>query len=508
MRFRRPAGPVLLLIAAVAIVLATRLIILTTNLGRFDGDEGVTGVMAQRILDGHFPIYFGVQSYMGALEQYLQAGALALLPDTYFTLRLVQVALVVVITILVYLLGTKVTDSRWGGGLAAVLYAVGPYYSAWKGVRSHGAYDAAIIFGLIAVLLALRLRRDNPRAAWIAAGIGLAAGLAIWQSYLSAFILIPGALWALGSARGSLRKLLPPAVGGFLIGVLPIIIFRIQNGLNPPSGTGTPPPTGFSDRVANLLSPVTGQFLGPGWAPAEVARWFPAALFVMGAFALFGAALWTRRRGLWDLLTLRTASRSPVDIVLVGFALTPFLYGLSSYTWYTGEPRYLFSLYPFLAVGLAAAVFALTGWARLIAAVAMTAASATLLALTMTVNISVAGPQLIAEGPVLPENLPAVADALEERGVKSVYADYWVSYPLQFVGNDRIRVTPYTNSHFPEIDRQTKGDPSPGIVAITGAGSDAVRAELTASGREFRQADVDGYTIFWDVNPARRLPGG
>ena len=38
-------------------------------------------------------MFFGTQNYQGALEQYLQAGVLALLPDTPFTLRLVQVAL-------------------------------------------------------------------------------------------------------------------------------------------------------------------------------------------------------------------------------------------------------------------------------------------------------------------------------------------------------------------------------------------------------------------------------
>jgi hypothetical protein len=506
---RRIDGPLWVLMGAIGVILITRLAILLSNLGRFDGDEGVTGVMAQRILDGDLPIYFGIQSYQGALEQYLQAGVLALLPDTYFTLRLVQLALVVLICVLVYVLGTKAIGSRWGGALAAVLYAVGPYYSAWKGVRSHGGYDGAIIFGLLVILLALHLRKDAARAPWVASLIGLCAGLAIWENYLCAYLLIPGALWAVGSARGSLRRLVPPAAMGFVVGILPIIIFRLRNGLNPPSGTGTPPATGFTDRVGLLLSPVTGQFLGPGSAPAEVNRWFPAALIVMIALGVLGAAVWTRRWGIWDLLTLRTARRRPIDIVLVGFLVTPILYGLSSYTWFAGEPRYLFTLYPFLAVGTAAAVFALRRRARVIVGSIVVALSALLLGWTMT-TLQASGGFLpvVAEGPVLSENLPQVADALEERGVTAVYADYWVSYPLQFAGGNRFSVTPYANSHFPAIDARTAADASPGIVAVTAAGAKVVRDDLKAKGRTFREADVAGYTIFWDVTPPRRGAGG
>jgi len=506
---RRIDGPLWTLVGAIGVILITRLVILLTNLGRFEGDEGVTGVMAQRILDGHFPIFFGIQSYQGALEQYFQAGVLALLPDTYFTLRLVQLALVVIICVLVYVLGTKAIGSRSGGAVAALLYAVGPYYSAWKGVRTHGGYDTATIFGLLVIVLALWMRRESARAPWIAAAIGLCAGLAIWANYLSVFLLIPGALWALGSARGSLKRLFPPAVGGFVIGILPIIIFRIQNGLNPPSGTGTPPPTGFADRVGNLLSPVTGQFLGPGGTPAEISRWFIPGLAVMIALGVLGAAAWTRRWGIWDVITLRTGRRKPIDIVILGFLITPILYGLSSYTWFTGEPRYLFTLYPFLAVGVAAAIFALRGRARAIMAGVVVALSAILLGWTMT-SLQSSGGFLpaIAEGPIYSENLPAVADALEKRGVKSVYADYWLSYPLQFAGHSRFTVTPYEHSQFPDIDAQTAADPKPGIVAVTAAGAASTRKDLTAKGRTFKEAEVDGYTIFWDVTPPRRGRGG
>jgi len=45
-------------------------------------------------------------------------------------------------------------------------------------------------------------------------------------------------------------------------------------------------------------------------------------------------------------------------------------------------------------------------------------------------------------------------------------------------------------------------------VAVTAAGAASTRKDLTAKGRTFKEAEVDGYTIFWDVTPPRRGRGG
>ncbi|MGB1377194.1 MAG: hypothetical protein ACPG7S_05130, partial [Miltoncostaeaceae bacterium] len=108
-------GPLIAVIVAILLGTAARLVMLTTNIARLESDEAVTGIMAQRILDGDFPAYFGIQSYQGALEQYLQAAVFAVLPDTPLTLRLVQVGFIIAIAVLVYVLGTRMTGSRWAG---------------------------------------------------------------------------------------------------------------------------------------------------------------------------------------------------------------------------------------------------------------------------------------------------------------------------------------------------------------------------------------------------------
>jgi hypothetical protein len=100
------------LAAVLAAGLALRVAFLSSTLLRLEGDEAVTGIMAQRILDGHHLAFFAGQGYMGSGEQYLQALVLWVLPDTPFTLRLVQLALGVVAGAGVYLLARQCLRSH------------------------------------------------------------------------------------------------------------------------------------------------------------------------------------------------------------------------------------------------------------------------------------------------------------------------------------------------------------------------------------------------------------
>ena len=500
-------GPVIVTIVALILGTVARVVMLTSDIARFESDEAVTGVMAQRILDGDFPAYFGIQSYQGALEQYLQAPLMALFPESPLALRSVQVALTIVIGVLVYVLGSRIAGSRWAGALATTLYALGPYYSVIKGVRSHGGYDGALIFGLLAVLLALRLRRDGRHATWMAAAIGACAGLAIWENYLAAYLLIPAALWALGTARGALRRLLPWGIGGLVVGLLPVIAFRATHGLNPPSGTGPPPPTTFAERMDLLFSPVLGRFLGVPSPEPWVAQIIPAAAVLFVAIGALGAAVWVRRWGIWDTITLRTARRRPIDLVLVAFIITPIVYAASTYTWFAGEPRYLFTLYPFLAIAIAAGVFAFSGTPRRVLAAIVVVVSATLLITNMR-QVQMAGGEISAAdgGLIYTEDVPQVVDALQAKGADTAYADYWVANVLQFHARDAIAVASTSVDHFPSISARVDADADPAIVSTAPGGADATRAMLTSTGRTFTETTAGRFVVFTDINPPWRRP--
>ena len=513
-RARLPAVPPTTILVGLLLALAAcvglRLVILLSSIGRLDADEAVTGIMAQRILDGDLPVFFAAQNDLGTVEQYLQALVLAVAPDTATSLRVVQIALATAACGLVYLLGTRVIGSRWGGVLAAALFAVGPYYSLLKGTRSHGAYAIAAVLVVVAALLALRVDPRSRRAPAMAAAFGLCCGLAIWQSNLTAYVVIPAVLWALASARGHMRALLPIGVGGALIGAAPLIAHRLANGVFVGSGRPPQPPSSYAQRMDNLIQPVSEMFLGVkeigGVTP--VAAWAPPAWALLLALGALGAALWVRRRGLWALVTLRRDGRQPIDIVLASFLVAPLLYGLSDFTWFAGEPRYLFTLYPMLAVALAA--LAMSAPRRAVATalgVALVGITLALSAVQIDRGLDHDGfPPLQDGGVSYTEDLPEVAEALGQEGVTEAYSSYWLAYPLVYASEGDLAVSPYTDPRFPDIDAEVAASPAPpAFVVPQGEAEAQVRGGLEALGTDFRVRHVDRFAVFLDLSE-RRVP--
>ncbi|MCU0309050.1 MAG: hypothetical protein MUE51_15050, partial [Thermoleophilia bacterium] len=351
-------------------------------------------------------------------------------------------------------------------------------------------------------LIALRLRREDPRAGWWAGGLGLCLGLGLWLNPVAFFLLIPAALWALASGRGRLRALIPWAAGGAVLGALPFLVHHIPRGFEGITGYRQPP-SSVADRLGGLWDPVLGMFLGArhiGTGAPVGAEWLAVLLGVL-ALAGLAAALWVRRRGLLDLVLLRASRRAPVDVVLVALVLALAGYVASSYGWYTGEPRYLQSVYPALAVALAWAVHACGRWAVPVAAAALTAWAALTVAGIDAYRDSGGGGGFAEGVLVRPEDLPAVADALVARGVRTAYADYWLAYPLQFAAGDGLRVAATTYIRFPEDNRAAEDDPAAAVVVPTGPPADRVQALLGARGATFRRADVRGIAIFTRITP-------
>jgi 4-amino-4-deoxy-L-arabinose transferase-like glycosyltransferase len=503
---RSPAmwAPLSMLALAVLTGVVARVIVLRSPIGRMDGDEGVTGVMALRILDGQFPAFFGNQNYQGALEQYLQAGALALLPDSPFTLRIVQVALMAAAIVLTYLLATRVTGSRWGGMLAAWLMAVGPYYLVVKGVKSHGGYDGAMVAGLVMILLALALRRGSPRDRWMAVGIGVAGGIALWENPTALYLVIPAVVWALGSARGALARLLPWGLLGALVGLLPWIIHAFSTGSLTPSRSGAQPSTTFIGRLRALADPVLPDFLGLSNASPAIAPGLPSRAIVLVIAAL--GAMWYRRRGIVSLITLRPNRRKPIDLVLLAFIITPFLYAASPFTWYIAEPRYLFTLYPLVAVAAAAGVMAIrVPQMRMAAGISAVIGSAFLLGTSIDGAIRANGWLNAAKiGGFFNEDLPLVAEVLERRGVAAAYGNFWLAGPLQFSTGGAVPVAAGLWTQFPDTERAVASASRTAVVVPTEPGAMMVRQALDSTGRTYRAIPAGRFTVFTDITPTWR----
>ncbi len=317
-----------LMIALVCDVLARAVLIVRTN-AMIDGDEGLVGIQAERILHGQFPIYFYAQPYMGSLEAYLAAALFSVTGPSNWALRAVPLALSLVLVYLTWRLALALLPkgARMNpllAGLAALAAAVPPLYDAVAELRAWGGqievYVVTVALLLATVELADRLRA-NAKAFELTrrwAVLGLLAGLGIWINPLVSYALVACALWLLPPLvtrlrAGRMRALAPLAalLPGVAIGGFPAWIYAAQHSgenllmyINQPSVNPAVSGAARHGRVF-LGAAITARYLTcvaprvlDGGLPTESAWWLPLryALLLLPLTGIV-SAVWLVRRG-------------------------------------------------------------------------------------------------------------------------------------------------------------------------------------------------------------------
>ena len=360
----RPAGrlrsvarlrPAARLLPAALLCAAARLWYLGGPAAQFNADEATTGLMVREILAGRHYVFYAGQDYGGTLEQYLQAAAYLLvpMPQTAWTLRLPLVALSVVTCVLVQLLAERVLGDRPRAAVAAVLFAVSPWFNVVGSVTALGFYVVGQTLTVAVLYGALRAGDHRPR--------GPTGG---WPA--------PG--WPRGSRSGRRR---PRSTSSSR---------RLSGCCRCSAGT----PAGGPPRSAARWSARCRCSAGcSGTGPCRSRRSRPRRPRSRSGSATWSsrcsASTWawptrtaraasgcrSRSRSWWRW-PARTRSRSPAgpgcatsggcgwtgagrhDLLLAVPPVVVVLYVASDSTWYTGTPRYLLVTYPVLCVGLAA----------------------------------------------------------------------------------------------------------------------------------------------------------
>jgi hypothetical protein len=493
--------------ALVAIGLVIRLVLCALPLGQFDGDEATTGLMVRNILHGHFYVYMAGQDYNGALEQYLQAAVWAVAPQNMWTLRFVDLALYAGTAVVIYRVARIYFAETWRRLTAVGIFCLGPYFNVWKGIHSHGAYSVGQLVGAFALLIAARASTRKSNAGHAAFAMGLAIGLTYWLSWTTLVVVLPAALWIAPIIRQRARHA-AHAVIGIAVGAAPAIGYAIQH--RHFAGLGGPQPDrSVLERLTNFADPIAREFFGFGYRygkpglPVVVQRLI-ATLVGAALLAYLVRRSWQIASALFDR---RGSDTRPTDVLLLIPLAAAAAFATSRYSWWTGEPRYLFSLYPALALGGAAILRLRFNHAYL------AGGAAVLLAGTSTLTAIGAHAD---DGPKSETTcLTRVANDLAARGITDVYSDYWTGMPLQLVAGERLIVGPVGGGRTKFPYQRRAVDQAPQIYYLAGHLRDPmneqsddvakVRAELKAHHVAARTTPIGGCAVlFSDFRPAVR----
>jgi hypothetical protein len=463
--------------AAVLVGMLLRAWVLSSDLGVLDSDEAIIGLMARHALDGEVSALVWLSPYGGSHESLLAAAVFAVAGSSVLALKLTSIAFFATAAVLVWIVGRR-TVGEPAARLGAALFWLWPPFFVWFSTKARGYYGAALVCGLLVVLLALRLRERDSRIE--AALLGLAVGVGAWVAGQTALLAVPAVAWLVWQRPGVVRHgwvALPSA----LVGASPWLIWNARHdwiGFPPKAVAGSD--TSYIERFADLFTTVLPTWLGLR---------LPFSLdWTLGR--VVGAALTAAAVVAFVLLLVRRARDPRLGLLFVIGAAFPFLYAASSFTYYVRDPRYVVFLGPVIALLVGRALAA--HWATAALGLALAAG----LSLTGLVQMErQALHNLVEPGVPPPADVSPLVTVLDREGVTRVLAPYWVAYRLSFETDERILATSTGFVRHAETDRIVRSDPAAAHVFVVGSRAEATARPRLEARRQHRLR-ADGWVVY------------
>ncbi len=207
------------------------------NLGAtmtFLEDEGRDLLIMYRMIDQHRPVLIGPQTstgnmYLGPLYYYLTTPAL-LLAQLNPLGPVIFIALTGVLTVwLLYVVGTK-WFGKFAGIIAALLYAVLPLPVSFT--RNSWNPNLAPIFAVLMLWFLVKIAHYKSYSLKNFLLLGICAGALVQMHYMTLLFLVGVGVTLIIYLRSSLTILLRGvlvALFGFLLSLLPFIVFEMRN---------------------------------------------------------------------------------------------------------------------------------------------------------------------------------------------------------------------------------------------------------------------------------------
>jgi hypothetical protein len=450
--------------------LGYRLALLLLAVPGSNSDEATFGLVAIHIATGRsLPAFLYGQHYMGTLESYLAAPLFALFGPSWLLLRMPLLLLYAAFVYLTYLL-TRRLYSPWLATFTVGLLALGSERVVRDQITAVGGrpeIKAAIVL-LLLLAVALAKGRGRVRYRWLTFGVfGLVAGLTVWSDWLALpYLAAAGAVLLVGCWRELLGRAGLLVLGGFVLGVLPLIL---DNLAAPPGqdslsvfrqlSHGDSEPASLANRWYGAV--LIGIPLATGLCPADgCARW-QMSWGVLYLPLLLAAAVLTVSglRRPEEPGVAAAAEAAPADgwaagriryvaqlALVAGAVLTVLAYARNDLAGTTplAAARYL----SVLQISLPAALWPLwlaAGWswrtsaARLPARSVGVLAAGVLAAVTAVMLSTTAG--LIGQIRMIraeERGARELAAAAQRGGITHTYGEYWTCNRLIFISRERV----------------------------------------------------------------------
>ncbi|MDF2442776.1 MAG: hypothetical protein JWR01_979 [Subtercola sp.] len=463
----RIAGITFWVLLAAGFVL--RLLLVFTPAFYVDSDNAIVYLMAKHISEGDVTFFFWGQTYGGTLLQLVAGGAMTVFGAHIEVLSVVSILFFTGGVLVLRFIAAKAFN-RLVGDVTAILYWFSGFYTLRISISEPGFYGPSLVLGLGATALALRQPARRPLLQW--ALVGLAAGLAFWQSPMGAALAIPGVLILLVRSRRHWYRILV-GIAAAIVGALPWLVM-FANSLNAlaPKSDGTHP--GLRSFATLFTSTMPSIFSAQG----TVVGYLTAAL-CLALFALL-AVLTVLGRNLWVGALLAGTALS-VIVVVVGAGTT---LGPSDY-------RYTVFILPSLALAVAWLVARIRY--RIVAGI-----TAMLLAAVLTlVQVEGLFPNLAfgTQSRYIVGDIRSLGEYLEDRNIDAVYADYWVAYSLTAATEERVTAAGLTNDRYPPYqDRALTADEI--TVVVLESNENDTRMQAATDLPPFSREVDAGYAIY------------
>ena len=434
-----------------------RLLLLATNAFPFNSDEAIIGLMAKHILEGENFLYFYGQSYMGSVDAYIISGAFLLFGEKIWVIRLVQVILYGLVILFSYLFTLKLFNDSKVAFISALFLVFPAVNIVLYTTVTLGGYGEALFLGSISFYFAaliFRIKNDSYNRINIYSGmLGLILGLGLFINPLSLTMIIPAILLSIikiknkDPSRKDVMKLISITFIMFFLGsILFWYSLFVSNGSNViyeigGSAVAVEGNSFFQNSFSHLISfllfgPTVILGLRPPWSVDLIGQWFIP--FVLFFWLLIIYILIKRKEILKNYCYIFLSLGSVVVLVLLGFIFTSFGVDPSG--------RYFLPIVIPLSIFAGFSIWKLNNKLLYI-----------LVIITIIYHIygtwdsAMLEPyittQFYAPAQIDQSKIDELKEFLVEQNELFGFSNYWVSYPLTFISDERIICVPKLPYH-------------------------------------------------------------